>query len=72
MSLDEFRDLLQIELPEERNFTTLAGLLLALARRIPQPGDAVEHDGWRLEVVDMDRRRIDKVLAMKIAPVAES
>jgi len=71
MSLDEFRDRLQIELPEERNYTTLAGLVLALARRIPQPGDAVEHDGWRLEVVDMDRRRIDKVLAMKIVPVVE-
>jgi putative hemolysin len=67
MSLDEFRDRLQIELPEERNYTTLAGLVLALARRIPQPGDAVEHDGWRLEVVDMDGRRIDKVLAMKVA-----
>jgi putative hemolysin len=72
MSLDEFRDRLQIELPEERNYTTLAGLVLALARRIPQPGDAVEHDGWRLEVVDMDRRRIDKVLAIKIAPATET
>jgi putative hemolysin len=71
MSLDEFRDRLQIELPDERNYTTLAGLVLALARRIPQPGDAVEHDGWRLEVVDMDRRRIDKVLAIKIAPAVE-
>ncbi|MDF3073255.1 MAG: corC [Alphaproteobacteria bacterium] len=71
MSLDEFRDRLQIELPDERNYTTLAGLVLALARRIPQPGDAVEHDGWRLEVIDMDRRRIDKVLAMKIAPAVE-
>jgi putative hemolysin len=72
MSLDEFRDRLQIELPEERNYTTLAGLVLALARRIPQPGDAVEHDGWRLEVVDMDRRRIDKVLAIKIVPILET
>jgi putative hemolysin len=66
MSLDEFRDRFQIDVPEERNYTTVAGLILALARRIPQPGDSVEHDGWRLEVVDMDRRRIDKVMATKI------
>lgn len=71
MSLDEFRDKLRIEVPEERDYTTLAGLFLALYKRIPQPGDAIEHDGWRLEVVDMDARRIDKVLASKIAPPAE-
>lgn len=67
LSLDEFRDRLQIEVPEDRDYHTLAGLVLALMRRIPQPGDHVEHDGWRLEVVDMDRRRIDKVLASKVA-----
>lgn len=66
LSLDEFRDKLQIDVPEDRDYHTLAGLVLALMRRIPQPGDYVEHDGWRLEVVDMDRRRIDKVLASKI------
>jgi putative hemolysin len=34
---------------------------------VPQPGDHVEVDGWRLEVVDMDGRRIDKLLAQRIA-----
>lgn len=72
MSLDEFRDRLQIEVPAERDYTTLAGLVLALTKRIPKAGDAVEHDGWRLEVVDMDGRRIDKVLAMKLEAVAEA
>ncbi|MGE0151959.1 MAG: hemolysin family protein [Reyranellaceae bacterium] len=71
MSLDEFRDKLQIEVPAERDYTTLAGLFLALYKRIPQPGDTIEHDGWRLEVVDMDGRRIDKVLAAKLAGAAE-
>jgi putative hemolysin len=70
MSLDEFRDMLHIEVPEERDYTTLAGLFLALYKRIPQPGDTLEHDGWRLEVMDMDGRRIDKILALKIAPAA--
>jgi putative hemolysin len=67
LSLDEFRDRLQIEVPEDRDYHTLGGLVMALMKRIPQPGDHVEHDGWRLEVVDMDRRRIDKVLASKVA-----
>jgi len=67
LSLDEFRDRLQIEVPEDRDYHTLGGLVMALMKRIPQPGDHVEHDGWRLEVVDMDARRIDKVLASKVA-----
>ena len=71
MSLDEFRDMLHIEVPEERDYTTLAGLFLALYKRIPQPGDTLEHDGWRLEVMDMDGRRIDKILALKVASRVE-
>ena len=66
MSLDEFRDRLDVALPENRDYHTLAGLVLALLRRVPEAGDHVEHDGWRLEVVDMDGRRVDKVLASRI------
>ena len=35
-------------------------------KRVPETGDHVEVDGWRLEVVDMDGRRIDKILAQRI------
>jgi len=66
MSLDEFRDRLDVALPGARDYHTLAGLVLALLKRLPQAGDHVEHDGWRLEVVDMDGRRVDKVLASRI------
>ena len=39
-------------------YETLAGWMLAALGRIPEPGDGVEYEGWRLEVVEMDRRRV--------------
>lgn len=49
------------------DFTTLAGFIITQLGRIPSVGDSVESEGWRIEVVDMDGRRIDKVLAERIA-----
>jgi putative hemolysin len=48
-------------------FTTLAGLILEQLGRIPQTGEVVVVNGWRLEVVDMDGTRIDKVLVTRLA-----
>lgn len=47
---------------EESGYHTLAGFLLFKFGHIPTAGEMVEHDGYRFEVVDMDGRRIDKVL----------
>ncbi|MQP65684.1 DUF21 domain-containing protein [Niveispirillum sp. SYP-B3756] len=47
---------------EESGYHTLAGFLLFKFGHIPTAGESVEHDGYRFEVVDMDGRRIDKVL----------
>lgn len=47
---------------EEGGYHTLAGFLLFKFGHIPAAGELVEHDGYRFEVVDMDGRRIDKVL----------
>lgn len=44
------------------DFHTVAGLILYRLGRVPVMGDAVETGGWRIEVVDMDGRRIDRVL----------
>jgi len=63
MPADEMADQLGIELPESREYDTLAGFLLSLFHRLPSTGEAVETQGWRFEVVDLDGRRIDKVLA---------
>jgi putative hemolysin len=48
--------------PRPRDFETVAGFALALFGRIPLVGDSVAWLGYRLEVVDMDGRRIDKLL----------
>ncbi len=47
---------------EDSGYHTLAGFLLFKLGRIPTAGEYADHDGYRFEVVDMDGRRIDKVL----------
>ena len=49
---------------EDSGYHTLAGFLLFKLGRIPTAGEYADHDGYRFEVVDMDGRRIDKVLVM--------
>jgi putative hemolysin len=66
MAADEMADLLGIKLPKQRKYHTVAGFVLAALGRIPQTGDHVVAQNWRLEVVDMDGRRIDKVLAERV------
>jgi putative hemolysin len=43
----------------------VAGLMLALLQRVPREGDRIVWAGWRFEIVDMDGRRVDKVLASR-------
>jgi magnesium and cobalt exporter, CNNM family len=59
----EFAELLGIVLPASRAYQTFAGYLLQGFGGIPRVGDKIEVGGWRFEIVDMDGRRIDKVLA---------
>jgi putative hemolysin len=63
---DEVKELLGIDsLPYERSqYQTLAGLVMLCLERIPSAGDHFRCCGWRFEVVDMDRLRVDKVLAI--------
>jgi putative hemolysin len=48
--------------PLPRDYTTISGLVLAQLERIPTAGDVVDWRGLRIEVVDMDGRRIDKLV----------
>ncbi|MBD0334598.1 MAG: HlyC/CorC family transporter [Cyanobacteria bacterium Co-bin13] len=71
LSVDELkRLLLREELPDEEGYHTLAGFVINQLGRIPTAGDYFEWQGMRFEVVDMDGRRIDKVLMVGV-PVAE-
>ncbi len=66
MPVDEFRDSLGLILPESGNYETVAGLVLTLMERVPATGETVTMGDWHFEVVDMDGRRIDKVLVTRL------
>lgn len=44
---------------------TLSGMMLLPSGRIPKEGDTVAWDGWSFEIADMDRKRVEKVLASR-------
>ncbi|MBL0148819.1 MAG: HlyC/CorC family transporter [Ideonella sp.] len=70
----ELKDRLEIrELPEEDRgrYNTLAGLVMLLLGRLPRTTDVVEWDGWKFEVVDLDGKRVDKVLVTRIETTNE-
>ncbi len=54
--------------PEEDKgrYHTLSGMMMWLLGRLPYTGDIATWEGWRLEVVDLDGKRIDKVLASRL------
>jgi putative hemolysin len=65
MPADEMADLLGIALPARRDYQTVAGFVLAGLHHLPSTGETVEISGWTFEIVDLDGRRIDKVLASR-------
>ncbi len=68
MPVDELKARLNLpDLPAEGSYHTLAGLLLALLRRVPQEGDRIVFGGWLFEVTGMDGRRVDRVRASREA-----
>ena len=56
---------------EDPPYTTVAGLVIHHLQRIPELGDAAVSSGWRFEVIDMDGRRIDKLLVARVPASAE-
>ena len=66
MPADALAEKLGIDLPEERDFATAAGWVLAVLRHLPTVGEHFRHQGWRFEVVDMDGRKIDKLLVSEV------
>ena len=72
LPLDEVKLTLGFEsLPDEKTYHTLAGFILAQFGRVPEEGQTVAYGGWRFEIVDMDGRRIDKVLVRHSGPREE-
>jgi putative hemolysin len=73
--IPELKDSLGLKtVPEEEkgSYHTLSGMVMWLLARLPQTGDIVTWENWRLEVVDLDGKRIDKVLASRIPETGET
>jgi magnesium and cobalt exporter, CNNM family len=67
MPVDEMADRLSISLPRERGFHTAAGFALDRIGYLPKVGETFDGEGWRFEIIDLDGRRIDRILATRIA-----
>jgi putative hemolysin len=65
LSADALADRLGLDYGEDREFGTAAGYALSVMKKLPQEGEHFHDQGWRFEVVDMDGRRIDKLLVSR-------
>ena len=66
LSADALADRLGLDYDDSREFGTAAGYVLSVLKKVPVEGESFTDQGWEFEVIDMDRRRIDKILVKKI------
>jgi putative hemolysin len=64
-SADLLTDRLGVNLPPDRDYSTVAGFALSVLKHLPDTGEKFRHDGWSFEIIDMDGRKIDKLLASR-------
>jgi putative hemolysin len=64
-SADLLVDRLGVNLPGDRDYSTVAGFALSVLKHLPETGEKFRHDGWSFEIVDMDGRKIDKLIASR-------
>jgi putative hemolysin len=75
LQVDDLKEVLKIsKLPDEESgsYQTLGGLVMLQVGRVPVTGDTFETEGYKFEVVDMDGKRVDKVLVSKKANTADA
>jgi putative hemolysin len=66
---DEMADRLGFDLPDNRDYETVAGFVLEHFRHLPETGETFTLKRWKFEIADMDGRKVDKVLAMPVRTV---
>ncbi|MFD0726276.1 hemolysin family protein [Lysobacter brunescens] len=73
LPVDELREIIGQRLPQqdEHDYHTAAGMVIAHFGRIPNTGESFEWAGWRIEVVDLDGPRIDKLLLTRLMDEAD-
>jgi putative hemolysin len=64
-SADLLAGRLGVNLPHDRDYSTVAGFALSVLKHLPETGEKFRHDGWSFEIVDMDGRKIDKLIASR-------
>ena len=64
-SADLLADRLGVRMPDDRDYSTVAGFALSVLKHLPDTGESFRHDGWKFEIVDMDGRKIDKLIASR-------
>jgi putative hemolysin len=62
---DLLSDRLGINMPHDRDYATVAGFALSVLKHLPETGEKFRHDGWTFEIVDLDGRKIDKLIASR-------
>jgi putative hemolysin len=67
---DEMADRLGFDLPDTRDYETVAGFVLEHFRHLPETGETFTLKRWKFEIADMDGRKVDKVLATPVKAVA--
>lgn len=71
-SADVLTDRLGMNMPSERDFATVAGFALSVLKRLPSTGETFVHQGWKFEIVDLDGRKIDKLIGSRLPRKRES
>jgi putative hemolysin len=71
-SADLLTDRLGVNLPGDRDYSTVAGFALSVLKHLPEVGEKFRHDGWSFEIVDLDGRKIDKLIAVRPKKRAET
>ncbi len=66
LSADELADRIGLDYGDAREFATVAGYALSVLKNLPVEGESFTDQGWRFEVVDMDHRKIDKLLVSEV------
>lgn len=66
MAIDALAERIEIKLPDDRDYATVAGHALAQLRHLPDEGEQFEDQGWQFEVIDMDGRKIDKLIVSQV------
>jgi putative hemolysin len=64
-SADLLADRLGVNMPDDRDYSTVAGFALSVLKHLPETGETFRYDGWSFEIVDMDGRKIDKLIVSR-------